>query len=98
QIRRYGEHGISHQYLAQQAAVMLNRPLDELNLITMHLGSGASITAVKNGQPYDTSMGLTPVTGVMMGTRSGDVDPTLVPYLMKRLDLETPEVVIQELN
>lgn len=98
QIRRYGEHGISHQYLAQQAAEMLNRPLNELNLITMHLGSGASITAVKDGQPYDTSMGLTPVTGVMMGTRSGDVDPTLVPYLMKRLELETPEVVIQELN
>lgn len=98
QIRRYGEHGISHQYLANRAAEMLNQPLDHLNLITMHLGSGASITAVKEGQPFDTSMGLTPVTGVMMGTRSGDVDPTLVPYLMKRLELETPEVVIQELN
>lgn len=98
QIRRYGEHGISHQYLANRAAEMLKRPLSELNLITMHLGSGASITAVKNGQPFDTSMGLTPVTGVMMGTRSGDVDPTIVPYLMKRLGMETPEVVIQELN
>lgn len=98
QIRRYGEHGISHQYLANRAAEMLNQPLVHLNLITMHLGSGASITAVKDGRPFDTSMGLTPVTGVMMGTRSGDVDPTLVPYLMKRLELETPEVVIQELN
>lgn len=98
QIRRYGEHGISHQYLAERASEMLDRPLGELNLITMHLGSGASITAIKNGQPFDTSMGMTPVTGVMMGTRSGDVDPSLVPYLMKRLDLETPDVVIQELN
>ncbi|KRK99833.1 acetate kinase [Secundilactobacillus odoratitofui DSM 19909 = JCM 15043] len=98
QIRRYGEHGISHQFLAARAAEQLDRPLSELNLITMHLGSGASITAVKQGQPFDTSMGMTPVTGVMMGTRSGDVDPSLVPYLMKRLSLETPEVVIQELN
>lgn len=98
QIRRYGEHGISHGYLAQQAADQLGRPLEDLNLITLHLGSGASITAVKNGQPFDTSMGLTPVTGLMMGTRSGDVDPSLVPYLMKRLDLETPDVVLHELN
>ncbi|MTV81653.1 acetate/propionate family kinase [Secundilactobacillus folii] len=98
QIRRYGEHGISHAYLAQQAAHQLGRPLGELNLITLHLGSGASITAVKDGKPFDTSMGLTPVTGLIMGTRSGDVDPSLVPYLMKRLELETPDVVLHELN
>jgi acetate kinase len=98
QIRRYGEHGISHRYLAQQAALELGRPLDTLNLITLHLGSGASITAVKQGRPIDTSMGLTPVTGLLMGTRSGDVDPSLVPYLMKRLNLATPEEVIMRLN
>lgn len=70
----------------------------DLNIITMHLGSGASISAFKNGKIYDTSMGLTPVTGVLMGTRSGDVDPSLVPFLMKRLDLDTPEEVINILN
>ncbi|KZL35524.1 acetate/propionate family kinase [Secundilactobacillus collinoides] len=98
QIRRYGEHGISHRYLAQQAATMLHKPLDQTSVITMHLGSGASITAVKNGKPFDTSMGLTPVTGMLMGTRSGDVDPSLIPYLMKRLGFRTPEEVLLKLN
>lgn len=98
QIRRYGEHGISHRYLAQQAAAMLHKPLDQTSVITMHLGSGASITAVKNGKPFDTSMGLTPVTGMLMGTRSGDVDPSLIPYLMKRLGFQTPEEVLLKLN
>ncbi|ANZ61143.1 acetate/propionate family kinase [Secundilactobacillus paracollinoides] len=98
QIRRYGEHGISHRYLAQQAAEMLQKPLAETNVITMHLGSGASITAVQNGKPFDTSMGLTPVTGMLMGTRSGDVDPSLIPYLMKRLGFRTPEEVLLTLN
>ncbi|ANZ64463.1 acetate kinase [Secundilactobacillus paracollinoides] len=98
QIRRYGEHGISHRYLAQQAAEMLQKPLAETNVITMHLGSGASITAVQNGKPFDTSMGLTPVTGMLMGTRSGDVDPSLIPYLMKRLGFRTPEEVLLKLN
>ncbi|KRM75160.1 acetate kinase [Secundilactobacillus collinoides DSM 20515 = JCM 1123] len=98
QIRRYGEHGISHRYLAQQAAAMLHKSLDQTSVITMHLGSGASITAVKNGKPFDTSMGLTPVTGMLMGTRSGDVDPSLIPYLMKRLGFRTPEEVLLKLN
>ncbi len=98
QIRRYDEHGISHRYLAQQAAEMLQKPLAETNVITMHLGSGASITAVQNGKPFDTSMGLTPVTGMLMGTRSGDVDPSLIPYLMKRLGFRTPEEVLLKLN
>lgn len=98
QIRRYGEHGISHRYLAQQAAAMLHKSLDQTSVITMHLGSGASITAVKNGKPFDTSMGLTPVTGMLMGTRSGDVDPSLIPYLMKRLGSQTPEEILLKLN
>ncbi|KRM58755.1 acetate kinase [Secundilactobacillus malefermentans DSM 5705 = KCTC 3548] len=97
-IRRYGEHGISHEYLACQTAALMRQAQADLNIITMHLGSGASISAFKNGKIYDTSMGLTPVTGVLMGTRSGDVDPSLVPFLMKRLDLDTPEEVINILN
>lgn len=98
QIRRYGEHGISHGYLAQQTANVLQQSLTQLKLVTLHLGSGASAAAIKAGQVFDTSMGLTPLTGLTMGTRSGDVDPTIVPYLMKKLDLATPEAVLTLLN
>ncbi|GAK47076.1 acetate kinase [Secundilactobacillus oryzae JCM 18671] len=97
-IRRYGEHGISHEYLACQTATLMKRPLNELNIVTLHLGSGASVSAFKNGKIYDTSMGLTPVTGVLMGTRSGDVDPAIVPFLMKRLQLDSSEAVLALLN
>jgi len=83
-IRKYGFHGTSHKYVAERAAVMLKRPLNDLKIITCHLGNGASITAVKNGVSVDTSMGFTPLEGVMMGTRSGDLDPAIVFYLMEK--------------
>lgn len=83
-IRKYGFHGTSHQYVAQRAAAMLGRPLVELKLITCHLGSGSSITAILNGKSIDTSMGLTPLEGLIMGTRSGDLDPAILPYLIEK--------------
>jgi acetate kinase len=80
-IRRYGFHGTSHQYLAEQAALLLDKPLGELNLITLHLGNGASACAIASGCSVDTSMGLTPLEGLMMGTRCGDIDPMIYDYL-----------------
>lgn len=82
-IRRYGFHGISHQYCSQQAANILNQPLTHLRLIVCHLGNGGSLAAVKNGQSIDTTMGFTPLDGLMMGTRSGSVDPGILIYLMR---------------
>lgn len=82
-IRRYGFHGISHQYCAEQAAKLLNRPLNELTLLSCHLGNGCSLTAVENGKSVDTTMGFTPLEGLMMGTRSGSVDPAILLYLMR---------------
>jgi acetate kinase len=89
-IRRYGFHGTSHQYVSQTAAASLNQPLAAIRLITCHLGNGCSITAVKEGRSIDTSMGFTPLEGLIMGTRCGDLDPAIVFYLMehKRLDVE----------
>lgn len=98
QIRRYGEHGISHGYLTGRAAELLNKPKSELDLVTMHLGSGASLAAVKDGKAFDTSMGFTPLAGVTMGTRSGDIDPAVVPYLMQELDIKDPNEVLMMLN
>ncbi len=83
-IRRYGFHGTSHRYVAQKTAEILERPLSELNLITAHLGNGCSITAVEKGKSVDTSMGFTPLEGLLMGTRSGDIDPAAVLYLMEK--------------
>jgi acetate kinase len=80
-LRRYGFHGTSHQYLAQQCAVLLNQPLAQLNIISLHLGNGASACAVQNGKSIDTSMGLTPLEGLMMGTRCGDIDAMVYDYL-----------------
>ena len=80
-IRRYGFHGTSHQYLLKECAKILNKNIDELNLITLHLGNGASATAIKNGKSFDTSMGFTPLEGLVMGTRSGDFDPAIILYL-----------------
>jgi len=82
-IRRYGFHGTSHKYVTERAAVMLKKPLEELNLISCHLGNGASIAAVMNGKSVDTSMGFTPLEGLMMGTRSGDIDPHIVSFLIE---------------
>ena len=82
-IRRYGFHGTSHKYCAQKAAKLLNQPLDSLKLITCHIGNGASLTAIKNGISIDTTMGFTPLEGLMMGERSGSIDPAILIYLMR---------------
>ncbi|WP_026893890.1 acetate/propionate family kinase [Clostridiisalibacter paucivorans] len=87
-IRRYGFHGTSHKYVANRAAEMLNEKLEDLKLITCHLGNGASLTAVKNGKSIDTSMGFTPLEGLAMGTRSGDLDPAIITYLMEKENLD----------
>jgi acetate kinase len=82
-IRRYGFHGISHSYLTKEAAEFLNIPRKSISLITLHLGNGASATAIKDGQSVDTSMGLTPLEGLVMGSRSGNIDPAVIPYLVR---------------
>jgi acetate kinase len=87
-IRRYGFHGTSHQYVARRAARYLDRPLSELKIVTCHLGNGASVTAVRHGQSVMTSMGFTPLEGLAMGTRCGDLDPAIVPFLMEKEDLD----------
>jgi acetate kinase len=91
-IRRYGFHGTSHKYVSEQAAKFLGRPLDELKIVSCHIGNGASITAVQNGKSVDTSMGMTPLEGLMMGTRSGDIDPAIVPFVITKEDLTLAEV------
>ena len=83
-VRRYGFHGTSHRFVSQQAATLLGRPVSELRLVTAHLGNGCSATAVRDGVSIDTTMGLTPLDGLVMGTRSGDVDPGLIAYLAER--------------
>lgn len=89
-VRKYGAHGTSHRYVAQRAAEFLGRPQEELKLITCHLGNGSSITAVNGGHSVDTSMGFTPLEGLIMGTRCGDIDPAVIPYVMKKEGF-TPE-------
>lgn len=92
-IRKYGFHGTSHKYVTERAAKILNKPLEDTRLISCHLGNGASIAAVKGGKSVDTSMGFTPLAGVIMGTRSGNIDPALIPYIMERTDQSADEVV-----
>lgn len=91
--RKYGAHGTSHRYVAERAADMMGKPLSELKLITLHLGAGASITAIKDGKSFDTSMGFTPLAGLMMATRSGDVDPSLIYYIQEREGLSNAEML-----
>ena len=91
-LRRYGFHGTSHAWVAQEAAVLLGQPLDALNLITLHLGNGASATAIEGGRSVDTSMGLTPLEGLVMGTRSGDIDPAIHAFLAEQEGLSLAEV------
>lgn len=91
-IRRYGFHGTSHMYVTNRAAEMLNKKVEDVNLITCHLGNGSSITAVKNGKSIDTSMGLTPLEGVPMGTRCGNIDPAIIGFLMEKENLSVSEV------
>lgn len=91
--RKYGAHGTSHRYVAGRAAEMLGKPLKDLKLITMHIGAGASITAVKDGKSYDTSMGFSPLAGITMATRSGDVDPSLVAFVQEKLGVSSEEMI-----
>ena len=91
-IRRYGFHGTSHDYVSRQAAMKLDQPLESLKMVTCHIGNGASCTAIRNGNSFDTSMGLTPLEGLMMGTRSGDLDPAVVPFAMNKEELTLNEV------
>ncbi len=91
-VRRYGFHGTSHRFVAKQAAQFLGRDLSQINLITLHLGNGASVAAIQNGQSIDTSMGMTPLEGLMMGTRSGDIDPAIHFYLGRTLGLSSQDI------
>jgi len=91
-IRRYGFHGTSHAYVSQKAAEKMGKPLESLKMVTCHIGNGASCAAILNGESYDTSMGLTPLEGLMMGTRSGDLDPAIVPFTMNKEELTLTEV------
>lgn len=91
-VRRYGFHGTSHQYITERAAEMLGKNLDDVNLITCHLGNGSSISAVVGGKCYDTTMGFTPLEGLAMGTRTGDMDPAIVPFIMDKENLSTEEM------
>ncbi|CDO86720.1 acetate kinase [Mycobacterium triplex] len=96
QIRRYGFHGTSHRYVSERAAEFLDRPLDSVNQIVLHLGNGASASAIAGGRPVDTSMGLTPLEGLVMGTRSGDIDPGVISYLWRsaKMDVEAIESML----
>ncbi|WP_161877725.1 acetate/propionate family kinase [Alkalibacterium sp. MB6] len=96
--RKYGAHGTSHKFVAERAAEMMGKPIEDLKIITCHLGNGASITAVEGGKSVDTSMGFTPLAGVTMGTRSGDIDASLLPFLMRKEGIETIEEMIYVLN
>ena len=91
-IRKYGFHGTSHKYVSQRAAEMLGKPIEELKIITCHLGNGSSITAVDGGKSVDTSMGFTPLSGVIMGTRSGVIDPAIIPYVMDKENMDIKDV------
>lgn len=97
-VRKYGAHGTSVRYVSAHASKMLRKPLAQMRMIVMHLGAGSSITAIQNGQSVDTSMGFTPLSGVTMGTRSGDVDVSLIGYLMKKLAITDVDQMIDILN
>ena len=92
-IRRYGFHGTSHKFVAQRYAEITGKNIEDLKIITCHLGNGSSVTAVDGGKSVDTSMGFTPLEGLVMGTRSGDIDPAIVPYLMDKMDMDLDETI-----
>ena len=96
-IRKYGFHGTSHRYVANRVAELLNRNIEDLKVITCHIGQGSSICAINGGKSVDTSMGLTPLAGIPMATRSGDIDPAIIPYIMKKENLQ-PEDIEEMLN
>jgi acetate kinase len=91
-VRRYGFHGTSHQYVAQRAAELMDKNLEDLKIITCHLGNGSSLAAIKNGRSIDTSLGFGTMCGVMMGTRAGDIDPAIIPFLMDKEDMDTDDI------
>lgn len=91
-LRKYGFHGTSHRYVTMRAAEMLGKKPEEINIVTCHLGNGSSITAVKNGKSFDTTMGVTPLDGLMMGTRSGSIDPAIIPFLMQKEGFTASEI------
>lgn len=91
-LRRYGFHGTSHRYVSERAAHMLGRPASEVKVITCHLGNGASVAAIDGGRSIDTSMGFTPLEGLIMGTRSGDLDPAVVPFLMEKENMNSEQI------
>ena len=91
-IRRYGMHGTSHRYVSAEMAKLLGKPVEETKIVTCHIGNGSSISAVKGGKVMDTSMGFTPLAGVEMGTRCGDIDPAIVPFIMEKENLTTAQV------
>lgn len=91
-VRRYGFHGTSHKYVSMRCAELMNKPVEEIKIITCHLGNGASITAVDGGKSINTSMGFTPLAGVMMGTRCGDIDPAIVTFIMKKTGISADEM------
>lgn len=97
-VRRYGFHGTSHSYVARQAALYLERPMEDLNIITLHLGNGASAAAIRGGKCIDTSMGMTPLEGLIMGTRSGDLDPAILFYLGREsgLDIDSLDKLLNQ--
>ncbi|MBO5906660.1 MAG: acetate kinase [Clostridia bacterium] len=97
-IRRYGFHGTSHRYVSGRAIDLLGKPADECNIVTCHLGNGASFAAVKGGKCFDTSMGVTPLEGIMMGTRCGNIDPAIIPYLMRKGELATADDIDKMMN
>jgi acetate kinase len=92
-IRKYGFHGTSHKYVSEQAAVLLDKPLESIKTVTCHLGNGSSICAVDGGKSVDTSMGFTPLEGLAMGTRSGDIDTAVVPYIMEKENMTAQQVI-----
>ncbi|WP_099351991.1 acetate kinase [Fredinandcohnia onubensis] len=96
-IRKYGFHGTSHKYVSQRAAEILERPVEQLRILSCHLGNGASIAAIEGGKSIDTSMGFTPLAGVTMGTRSGNIDPALIPFIMEKTG-KTADEVLDVLN
>lgn len=97
-VRKFGAHGTSHRYVSQAAADYLHVPLNDLKIISCHLGSGSSIDAIEDGKSVDTSMGFTPLAGITMSTRSGDIDPSLVAYLMQKLKITDPSEMVKILN
>ncbi|AHI53260.1 acetate kinase [Spiroplasma culicicola] len=91
-VRKYGFHGISYEFITKKTAQILNKNIDDVNLIICHLGNGASMCCVKNGKSYDTTMGLTPLAGLIMGTRSGDIDPSIIQYMTKELSTDASKI------